>query len=136
LHSTRTINHKPHHKHLSHFLSLLLKIKILTVFKNHQEHEEHYETLVFQNPKSVRIGAISSQFSEIRRWIFIIELRSLQFQHQFISRTNRCDHRDEEWEEEGSKVKDQAREEEKEESPIYFRFKPSPEESEAFLRIF
>jgi hypothetical protein len=53
--------------------------------------------------KSVRIKAISSQFSEIRRWIFIIELCSLQFQHQSISKTNQCDHRDEEWEEEGSK---------------------------------
>jgi hypothetical protein len=32
-------------------LSLLQKIKILTVFRNHQEHEEHFQTLEFPETK-------------------------------------------------------------------------------------
>ena len=59
-----------------------------------------HQTLTFQNDKLNQIVVNFVKFSEIQNWIFIIELKSLQFQHEFVTKlTNSYDH-SEKWEEE------------------------------------
>jgi hypothetical protein len=137
LHSTNSIHNTPPQQTPFSFLSLLQKIKILTVFRNHQE-----QWRTFPNPRISR-----NQNQTKLSWIlhdsqrFKLESSSSNRNH-CNSSTNSSPKRRirtitvERVRRGKIEANFWTSEEEKEELPIYFRFKPLPEESEDFLRIF